>query len=313
MFIALSLLGGLVFLTLGAEGLVRGGVAIAKRAGVSPLMIGLTLVGFGTSTPELVASLQAAAAGSPAIAIGNVVGSNIFNIIGILGIAAIISTIHVSRDTWRRDGMIMIAATLLVMTAFHYLGELPRWLGIIGVALLLLYVVYVYYQERGHKHTLDPEHAAAAKMPPILAGVFVLGGLVGLMLGANLLVSAAIDLARMFGLSETVIGLTIVAIGTSLPELATSVVAALKKHADIAVGNIIGSNIFNILGILGVTAIVKPIPVPPQIIHFDMWVMLAAAVALMVYARAGYTLTRPVGVIFLAGFLVYTWQLILWA
>jgi cation:H+ antiporter len=310
MLLALMLIGGLVILTLGAESLVRGSVAVASRLNISPLMIGLTLVGFGTSTPELVASLHAAWAGSPGIAIGNVVGSNIFNILVILGLTAVIHSVHVARGTWQRDGLFMLVVTLLAMLSFTLLSgqgqPLPRWLGTLAVALLVGYLAYVYIQERTQKHTLDPDLANASKLHPGVAIGMVVGGLVGLVLGANLLVDAAIQLARNLGISETVIGLTIVAIGTSLPELATSVVAAVRKQADIAIGNILGSNIFNILGILGVTAMLSPIPVDPQIIRLDMWVMLGAAVALLLYSRVNWQLGRAEGLLFLLAYGLYT-------
>lgn len=313
LFTILSMLGGLVFLTLGAEGLIRGAVSLAQRFGLSPLLIGLTIVGFGTSTPELVASLNAAWAGNSGIAVGNVVGSNIFNIFVILGLTALIRKMKVDKAAWRQSGMVMLLVTGLAVLTFSYIPAMPRWAGGVWVALLLVYIIWEYWlHSRPHKKgTVEPEpEVAVVKMPLFVALGFITAGLAGLILGAQLLVDGAISLAQLWGVSDTVIGLTIVAGGTSLPELATSVMAALRKQPEIAVGNIIGSNIFNLLGILGLTALVLPTPIPASIVAFDMWVMAAAAIAFMVYARAGWKLTRAEGGLFLVAYALYTVYLI---
>ncbi len=308
LFITLSLIGGLVFLTLGAEGLIRGAVSLANRFGLSPLLIGLTIVGFGTSTPELVASLKAAWAGNSGIAVGNVVGSNIFNILIILGLTALVRKTMIDKAAWRQSGMVMTAVTLLALATFTFLPEMPRWVGGVWFALLFVYLGWEYrLHSRPHKKgTVEPDpQVEIIKMPLWASIAFIVAGLIGLILGAQLLVDAAISLAQLWGVSDAVIGLTIVAAGTSLPELATSVMAALRKQPEIAVGNIIGSNIFNLLGILGLTALVLPVPIPAQIIAFDMWVMLAATLAFMLYARVGFKLTRAEGGLFVAAYGLY--------
>lgn len=315
-FAILSLIGGLVFLTLGAEGLIRGAVALAQRFGLSPLLIGLTIVGFGTSTPELMASLQAAWAGNSGIAVGNVVGSNIFNILAILGITALVRKTPIQKAAWQQSGMVMLAVTALAVATFTYFPAMPRWVGAIWLGLLVAYVMWEYWlHSRPHKKgTVEAEHDVPDINMPLWASLILIGaGLIALMLGSNLLVDGAITIARAWGVSDAVIGLTIVAAGTSLPEMAASVMAALKRQPEMAVGNIIGSNIFNLLGILGLTATLLPVPVPTQILGFDMWVMLGAAVAFMVYARAGWRLTRAEGALFAIGYLMYVVYLIVHA
>jgi len=264
---AVELVIGLALLLGGGEALVRGSVAVAMRLGVSPLLIGLTLVGFGTSTPELVASLKAALMGSPGIAVGNIVGSNIANILLILGISALILPMATSPQAFRRDGVVLfVPAALLV--AVVLVGYLGRPAGALFVAALAAYTLYTFFTERRtHGANARVHEAEAAEVAPrnlalVPAIAFTVGGIAGVVIGAGFLVEAAIVIASTAGLSETVIGLTLVAVGTSLPELVTSVMAAIRRHGDVAFGNIVGSNIFNILGIGGVTALVAPIGVP---------------------------------------------------
>lgn len=301
---------GLVLLVAGGEFLVKGAVKLAEKFSISPLLIGLTLVGFGTSTPELVTSLQAAFAGSPGIAVGNVVGSNTANILLILGAAAVIAPIAVAKETFRRDGVVLAIAMLFCVGAV-LLGQLERWMGIVFVLSLACYIGFAFQQDRKTNTAATTADTSAPPPPKPTAGaialdlVFVIGGLAMTMLGARFLVSGAIDLARMFAISETIIGLTIVAVGTSLPELITSVMASLRKQGDIAFGNIVGSNIYNVLGILGVTAIVKPIGVPEEIIRLDIWVMLAASVLLFIAAISRWRITRLEGGIMLAAYAAY--------
>jgi cation:H+ antiporter len=261
---ALLLIGGLALLVVGGDLLVRGAVAIATRLGISPLVIGLTLIGFGTSTPELVTSVQASLAGAPGIALGNIVGSNIANLLLIVGISALVTPIAVQSKALKRDGAAMVAVTL----AFVLLAPIVpfgRWLGTGFVAVLAAYIVHAFRQESAssadHGAVFDKAEAAQELDPALrpaptaaaggwIAPVLVtLGGLALVIIGGRLLVDGAVALARAFAISETVIGLTVVAIGTSTPELATSVVAALRRHADVAFGNVVGSNIYNILGI----------------------------------------------------------------
>ncbi|WP_371055332.1 calcium/sodium antiporter [Rhodosalinus sp. K401] len=296
----LLLASGLVLLLAGGEALVRGAVLAATRLGVSPLVIGLTLVGFGTSTPELVASLQAAAAGAPGLALGNVVGSNIANVLLILGLAAVIAPVAVSRGAFLRDGAAVVGASLaLAALALH--GTVGRLAGAALLVALALYTLNTLRSERtGWQEVATEEDTPQGRLWRGL-GLAALG-IAGVVVGAEFLVRSALVLARGFGVSETVIGLTLVAVGTSLPELATSVVAALRRQSALALGNVLGSNLFNILGIAGVTAMVTPLPVPPEIAGRDVWVMLAAALALAAAGVTGWRIDRREGAAFLAAY-----------
>jgi cation:H+ antiporter len=267
----------------------------------------LTVVAFGTSTPELVVSLKAAYLGQGDISVGNVVGSNICNIGLILGFCALIIPIKVASQIVRVDTPIMIGVTALAM-ALLYDGALTRFEGIILFILLLVYVLFSIRLAR--KQVSDPlagefsEEIKISKWGTWEDIAFIVGGLVMLVFGARFLVEAAIDIAKAFGLSEAVIGLTIVAVGTSLPEFATSLVAALKKEADIAVGNIVGSNIFNILGILGISSAVTPLS-SAGITAIDLGVMMLFALVLWIFSRTGHLLTRFEGFLMLAGYAGY--------
>jgi len=311
----LELVAGFLLLVAGGDSLVRGAVAIARRIGVSPLLIGLTLVGFGTSTPELLTSVQAALVGSPGIAVGNVVGSNTANILLILGFAALISPLRTSPDAFRRDGTVVLLSAL-ACAGVVLSGYLDRTVGVVLVALLITYILYTYRRERvvhDASAMMHEAEASAAEPAPTrlrVAALFTIGGLALTLLGARFLVDGAIELARAAGVSETIVGLTIVAVGTSLPELVTSVMAAVRRQSDVAFGNIVGSNIYNILGILGVTAIVRPIPVPPEIAHVDIWVMLLATVLLLVFSVTGWRVTRTEGGVLLASYIAYVGYLI---
>lgn len=312
----ISLIAGLGLLVAGGEALVRGAAALAARWGVSPLLIGLTVVGFGTSTPELVTSLQAAFAGAPGIAVGNVIGSNVANVLLILGAAAVLMPFAVERRAFLRDGPALAAATLACMGVVLW-GELTRPAGLILVAGLVVYLIYAYRSERGPVRVPASTGAApiaAASDGPAprslaTAMVWAVGGIALTVLGARLLVGAATELAMLWGVSEAVIGLTVVAVGTSLPELVTSVMAALRREGAIAFGNVIGSNLYNILGILGITALVRPIPVPAQIATVDVWVMLAATAALAAVAVTGWRVRRAEGAALLAAYAAYIWWL----
>ncbi|WP_118138463.1 calcium/sodium antiporter [Oceanicella sp. SM1341] len=313
------LLGGLVLLVAGGELLVRGAVQAAERLGVSPLVIGLTLVGFGTSMPELVTSVQAGLGGSPGIAYGNVVGSNIANILLIAGVSALICPVVVARSALRRDAVVMLAVAL----AFAVLAPLvPMGRAAGGVLLLCLvgYICFVIREERGASGAgaLHDKGAALAGADPglapsrrgrnlALAVATALAGLALVILGGSLLVSGAVDLARGFGVSETVIGLTIVAVGTSMPELVTSVIAALKRQGDVAFGNVVGSNIYNILGIGGTTALIAPSRVPEEIAAFDAPVMVGVSLLLVILAATGLRIARSEGLVLVAGYAGYVW------
>lgn len=277
----LELIAGFALLVAGGDALVRGAVGAARRLRVSPLLIGLTLVGFGTSTPELVTSLQAALAGSPGIAIGNVVGSNVANILLILGVAAAIRPIAAPGPSMRRDGAMLALATGLCVAAAMS-GSIGRVWGGLLVAGLVAYIATAYLAERGapQEETGEPSR----RLPLSLA--LVAGGIAVTVLGAGLLVGAATTLATQWGVSERVIGLTVVAVGTSLPELAASVAAAMRRQGAMALGNVVGSNIYNVFGILGITALVRPMDVPPAFAGLDVAVLIGSAAALLVLALA---------------------------
>mgnify|MGYP006280148985 CR=1 FL=1 len=307
---------GLALLLAGGEGLVRGSVAVASRLGVSPVVAGLVLVGFGTSSPELVTSLTAALGGAPGIAVGNVVGSNICNILLILGVTAALFPVAVDGRAFTRDGSVLAVVTL-VAVAIVLWGEVSRPVGALLVAALVVYVVYTYRVERrehGPAEAVYSEEAAvkASGLGLAAAAGLALAGLVAVVVGADFLVDAAVTLARAAGISEAVIGLTLVALGTSLPELATAVVAGLRRHTEVAFGNIVGSNIFNILFILGTTATVQPIAIPAEIARFDVWIMLAATALMLVVVRSGWRVTRREGILLLAGYGLYLAVLAAW-
>jgi cation:H+ antiporter len=302
MMIYLQLAAGLALLIVGGDLLVRGAVDLARHLGVSPLLIGLTLVGFGTSTPELVASIQAALAGSPGIAVGNVVGSNICNILLILGLAAVFHPLATPRAAFMRDGGMMLVAAI-ICTALVLMGRLDRPVGVGLLAILVAYVFYCYRRER--LTAGSPQTAEAADRHWFVAFLAFAGGMALIIYGAGLLVFSAIDLARAAGISETVLGLTVVAIGTSLPELVASVMAGIRRQPAVAFGNVLGSNIYNVLGILGATALVQPIDVPAEIAALDIWVMLGATVILILFAVSKWFLNRWEGALFLAAYAVY--------
>ena len=274
------------------------------------MLIGLTLVGFGTSTPELLTSVEAALVGSPGIAIGNVIGSNIANILLILGIAALICPLAVSKGAFYRDGTIAAFAALCGL-AVCLTGELRPLAGFLLIAALVAYVVVCYFTERVDADApglvVEPGAAVPGSIDLTLAVSITMttGGLVLTMLGAHLLVSSSLTIGHALGVSETVLGVTVVAIGTSLPELVTSVLAAIRRQPDIAFGNIVGSNIYNVLGILGITAIIEPIPVPPEIAEFDVWIMLGATALLLFFSISGWRISRVEGGIFFASYVAY--------
>ena len=302
-----SIIAGLIGLLIGGTLLVQAAVAIAVRLGVSPLLIGLVLVGFGISTPELLTSLSAALAGAPGIATGNVVGSNIANILLILGLTALLRPMVLARDVLLRDGIAMVLASV-VMVPMLLSGNVGRIEGAILCALL---AAYLLYSIRSGSPVADdlPNVAQAALMGRSI--ILFTAGLGLTLLGAHLLVSGASGYARLYGISEAVIGVTIVAVGTSLPELVTSLIAARKGQSDLALGNIVGINIFNIFGILGTTALVHPLEVPDVIAGFDQWVMLTATVAVLVFGLVFGRLSRLVGRAFVLAYEAYLLALLI--
>jgi cation:H+ antiporter len=317
--IVLFLIAGLVLLVWGAELLVRGASRIATAVGISPLVVGLTVVAFGTSSPELAVSVMSAFKGQADLALGNVVGSNIFNVLFILGISAMIVPLIVAQQLVRFDVPVMIGVSILtILLAFD--GNIGRLDGILLFAGGVAYTVFLIRQSRKEtnaavKAEYDQEFSEpnpGARWKNILLVVI---GLAALILGSKWLVSSAISIAQHFGVSEMVIGLTIVAAGTSMPEVATSVVAAIRGERDIAVGNVVGSNIFNILCVLGLSSIIAPagIEVSAVAIRFDIPVMIAIAVACLPVFFTGYVISRWNGIIFLAFYLAYIVYLILTA
>jgi cation:H+ antiporter len=317
----LLLLGGLALLVLGGELLVRGAVRLAERMGVSPLLIGLTLVGFGTSTPELVTSVQAALIGSPGIAVGNVVGSNIANVLLILGLAALLSPVRVSSGALRRDGVLGVA-TALAVVVIGFTLPLGRPVGVVLVAGLVAYLVYAWRTERAGRRRPQrrrrkgrglrghaPEaslrrwrHGRGAALARHGAGRAGAGGVRRPAAGGWR--DPPGPQPRHLGDGDR---LTIVAVGTSMPELVTSIVAAVRRQSDVALGNVLGSNIYNILGILGVTALISPTVVPPEIAEFDSLVMFAVSVLLLAFAWTGLRVGRREGGALVACYAAYVW------
>ncbi len=310
MLSTLYVLVGIGLLTVGGEALIRGALGAANRFGVSPLLSGLVIVGFGTSMPELVVSVEAALGGQPDIAIGNVVGSNIANILLILGLCALISPLAVTALALRRDAVTVIAACVLfvVLAGSDDLSHLDAAVLLLS---LFAYLAWAYWSEKFNAAPSAVVHQAEANevtLVPKSAGwsaIAIIIGLVFLITGSKVLIKGAVGLAYGLGVSEAVIGLTLVAVGTSLPELTISVIAALRRHADVAVGNVLGSNIFNLLGILGVSALLQPLDVRGRIMDFDQWVMLGAAVLLFVFLFTGRRLSRIEGGVLLIGYAAY--------
>ncbi|MDX1253122.1 MAG: calcium/sodium antiporter [Gammaproteobacteria bacterium] len=310
---------GLVLLIAGAELLVRGAARLAARLGISPLVIGLTVVAFGTSSPELAVSVQAGLAGQADIAVGNVVGSNIFNVLFILGVSALIVPLVVSQQLVRFDVPLMIGVSvLLLVMAFD--GRIDGFDGLLLITGIVAYTVFAIRQGRKESAAVQAEYALKygdgktrwlGRLPVQIA--LIIGGLALLVLGAHWLVGGAVVIARLLGVSELIIGLTIVAAGTSLPEVATSIVAALRGERDIAVGNIVGSNLFNILAIAGIASAVTPdgLEVAASLIHFDIPVMIAVALACLPIFASGHRIARWEGALFLGYYAAYVLYLIL--
>lgn len=313
------LIAGLVLLIAGAEALVRGSSRLAAAAGISPLVIGLTVVAFGTSSPELAVSVKAALAGQTDITVGNVVGSNIFNVLFILGLAALVTPLIVSQQLLRLDVPLMIAASLVFM-ALGADGTLGRLDGLLLFGGLVAYTVFLIFQSRREAKPVQDTYEAAygvekARSPLAwLANLgWTIGGLVLLVIGAAWLVDAAVVIARRLGLSELIVGLTIVAAGTSLPEVAASIVAGIRGERDIAVGNVIGSCLFNLMGVAGLAGLTAPegLSVSAAALRFDIPVMAAAAVACLPIFFTGYCIGRWEGALFLAYYIAYSLYLIL--
>ncbi|MBL6931545.1 MAG: calcium/sodium antiporter [Rhodospirillales bacterium] len=307
--IYLNVLLGFIFLLGSADILVRGAVGLARRMDISPLVIGMTIIAFGTSAPELLVSLDAALAGSSAMALGNVIGSNMANMLLIIGAAALLKPISIKPYTLMRDGMMLLGSSLL-FGWFCWMGTIVAWQGGVMLTLLAIFLVRSYWREShdddfsAETHLEEVKEFEGLKSLPLI-WMAILAGLAGLIFGADMLVEGGVDVARTHGVAEEVIGLTILAIGTSLPELAASVVAALRGHTDVALGNVVGSNLFNILAVVGMVSVVTPLAVPQQVLDFDLWLMLGVTVLILPYFIGGWRLSRSVAASFLIGYAAY--------
>lgn len=298
---------GLLILLLAGDALVKGAVNVSLRLGVPALIVSLTIVAFGTSAPELLIAIQAILDDAPGIALGNVVGSNTANILLVLGVPALLATLHTSECNTRKTYNMMIVATLLFI-ALAFRGVFDWKSGLILLAALAYVLIDAFRDALAHKNACkDDEEVEGADpdMPWWKIAMFVVLGMIGLPLGADLLVDNATIIAKTYGVSDTVIGLTLVAIGTSLPELATTVMAALRRQADVALGNVIGSNMFNLLAIIGIATMVGPITVDPSFLRFDLWVMLAASIMLIPFVYLRQDITRIWGIGLTTLYVVY--------
>jgi len=309
---------GVLFLFLGGDGMVRSTVAIAEKLKLSNLVISTVIIGFGTSLPELLVSLSAALDGFPQIAIGNVVGSNISNSLLVLGVAAFITTIHCQNPQIKKDAAMGFIATLFLVL-LSFIGIINRITGIFMLLTIISYLTYIimYKQHEISTHKKEYkkidkaiEKQTKAKQKSLISSIIItLLSLVILVIGAKLLINGAVSIAKSLGISNAVIGLTLVALGTSIPELATASIAAWRKHTDIVIGNILGSNLFNILSILGITAIVKPIPFIGQIASQDVWVMLAISIMVLLLINFRGEFSRFNGLLFLVTYVLYIYWL----
>lgn len=316
----LLLLGGIILLIVGAEALVRGASKIAAAIGIPPLVIGLTVVAFGTSSPEMAVSVMSCLNGKVDIAMGNVLGSNIFNVLFILGLSALIVPLVVNQQLIKIDVPLMIIASLLVLV-LAWNGNISRLEGILLFAGIIVYTIFLILLSQKEKSKLvkeeyEQEYGDGKGFTPLQWGInlaLVIGGLVLLVLGSRWLVDSATVIAKSLGVSDLIIGLTIVAAGTSLPEVATSIIASIRGERDIAVGNVVGSNIFNILSVLGLSAIVAPdgLPVSQAALQFDIPVMIAVAIACLPMFFTGNLIARWEGAVFLGYYIAYTTYLVL--
>ena len=307
--IYLSLVGGIVLLTIAGDFLVRGAVSVADRYGISHLVIGLTIVSLGTSAPELMVSVKAALGGSGGIALGNVIGSNIANVLLVLGFPSIIMMTDCSAEGTRKSLIFMLAISVLFVAMCSF-GVIDRTFG---MALLALFFFYLFMTMReakaqrqsagGGEDPLDEVSGVPSSMAVALG--YLAFGLIGLPMAAHFTVEGAVGIARAWHVSEAAIGLTLVALGTSLPELSTTLMATIRNHGAVAIGNVIGSNVFNLLGIVGVTTVIAPIAVPPQIMAFDGWVMLATSALLLPFVFFCWPINRAGGIAMLVAYACY--------
>ena len=302
-----TIVAGFLLLLGGGELLVRGAVGLARAWRVSPLVIGLTVVAFGTSAPELVVCLEAALGGHPDIVLGNVVGSNIANVLVIIGFAALVAPILIGGAALRRDGTILMLVSM-AFVAVCILGDIDRTIGLAMVAALAGYTLWLLWASRRASAPTIAEPGDDIEAAPTrtrLSALFTITGIAGVVVGADLLIDGAVAVARLAGLSEAVIGLSLIAFGTSLPEIATATVAAWRGHSELAIGNVLGSNLFNMLAIAGITALVVPVPVPVELLAFDLWVMLAATGGLLLVIILGRRIGRLQGAVLIAAYGLY--------
>ncbi|MCP1337432.1 calcium/sodium antiporter [Futiania mangrovi] len=324
----LMVAGGLVLLTLCGDFLVRGAAALSLKLHIPPLIVGLTVIAFGTSAPELFVSVGAALGGYPGIAMGNVIGSNIANVLLVLGVPALIMPIACHQAGVTANALVMLAASLLLI-ALAFTGAIGLWQGLVLLLAMTAFVGWTIATSLAHRREkkaalangnakdelgddVDPDSLPQG-WPKIWA--LTLAGLIGLPIGAELLVTGAADIARAFGMSDAVIGLTLVAVGTSLPEFAATLISAIKRHTEMAIGNVIGSNIFNILLILGTAGVAAPlggkdIPVTPEMLTIDLWVMLGAALIVVGAVLIRRPIGRVAGVGMSAVYAAYVWFLL---
>jgi cation:H+ antiporter len=301
---------GLLILLLAGDSLVKGAVNLSLRVGIPALIVSLTIVAFGTSAPELLISIKAALHDAPGIALGNVVGSNTANVLLVLGVPALITVLHTSACNSHKSYVLMLGASVLFI-ALAFRGVFDRTAGIILLVALAAFLLDAIRQAMKHRNTecfdedLEEPEGADPDMPGWKIALFLVLGLIGLPLGADLLVDSAHEIAVMFGVPDEVIGLTLVALGTSLPELATTVMAAIRKQADVAIGNVIGSNMFNLLAIIGVASMIAPIDVAEDFLEFDLWVMLGASLLLFPFVFMKKDLGKAWGVILSVLYVVY--------
>jgi cation:H+ antiporter len=302
------LAGGLIVLGCGGECLVRGASQLARQMGVSALVVGLTVVAFGTSAPEIAVSMQSAYQGHDDLAVANAIGSCIMNILIVLALAALVCPLRVSRNVVTTDAPVMLFVTALFILFAVDNDSIERWEGLVFVGLLFLYTLFTYSEARRQPQIVEAEYEEELRVRPRawpINALAVLIGITGLVTGADLIVDGATGIATLFGVSQRIIGLTIVALGTSLPELATCVIAARHKQPDIAIGNVVGSNIFNILAVIGVTAAFFPLSVAAEMIHFDVPVLLGTVVISFWVLRTGHQIARREGALLLGLYGVY--------
>lgn len=307
--------GGLVLLVFAGDFLVKGAVNLALRLGIPGIVVGLTVVAFGTSAPELLVSIKSVLDGVPSLALGNVVGSNIANVLLVLGVPALISVLQTSRCDTRQSYLTMLVASVLFI-GLAFWGTFTWVSGIVLLAMLGYMLWQSYAHAMRHRRAAREQEEdledADPTMPNWMIAAYLIGGMVGLPIGASLLVTSSVNIAQSLGVSETVIGLTLVAIGTSLPELATTVMAAIRRSSDVALGNVIGSNMFNLLAIIGITTLVGPIPVPSSVLAFDIWIMLGASLMLIPFVLMGRDIGKRAGFVFLIGYVAYITSLVVW-